>query len=298
MFFSVSKQFKNSNKFSFDYYVKNLLDKHLKKQVLNEIIDKIYENNSKHKFFSVFSFYVSKRLFKLGAFDSKRIAEENSILSFNIKKNYIKYILSKQKILCIIDNVQNFDDSSLKIFIDLINETKKLNNYFILEYTVTDENNKQEVFSFGNYISNTGVKVKLSELDVLPSDYTVDVINNHIENKPNNINFNVDLITYFNEEADGNIRKLIDFAVNYENSNTKKLKCDDETLKNLNCLSNNSKYVLALIIYCNGILEKELFNIILQKKTDLKDDIDNVLSELESKYLIEYNNDDIRICHL
>lgn len=297
MFFSVSKQFQNSNKFSFDYYVNNLLDKYLKKLVLDEIIDKIYENNSKHKFFSVFSFYVSKRLFKLGTFDSKRIAEENSTLSFNIKKNYIKYILNKQKILCIIDNVQNFDDSSLKIFIDLINETKNLNNYFILEYTVTDENNEHEMFSFGNYISNTGVKIKLSKLNVLPSEYTVDVINNHIENKPNNINFNVDLISYFNKEADGNIRKLIDFAVNYENDDAKKLECDDETLKNLNCLSNNSKYVLALIIYCNGIFEKELFNIISQKKPDLKDDIDNILSELKSKYLIENDNDNIRICH-
>lgn len=293
IFKKIYEYFKKSDDLNFETYCRK--DELINKQINEILLNKFLEREGKSRFLSPLIYYIISRCLKINEFNIDNILSENTEISRRIKIKYIQYILSNQKIVLCIDNIQNIDKSSLKYLIDWVNETKKMCHYFLFEYTISDNHKTKNILLLAEQFSNTGVLVKYSELNRLPSEYAVDVVNQHFENKPDDFDFNIKVLNYF-RNSDGNIRELLDFTICFNNLPKGEPNPDmtDPTFIHLNELNEKSQYILATIIYNNGIIDERILCEIL--KIDIKE-LQNNLSELKQNFFVKYDNGYIYISH-
>lgn len=294
IFEAISKYFDKSeyNYLKFEYYIANTKNRALRKEMLENISDQIVKSNSKHKILSIFTYYFIKRILKIGEFNFYKIVQDNTMFSRMIKTHYINYVLSNIKILLSIDNIQNIDNISLKYFVDWLNDTNSMGHYFILEYTVSDDHPLSELNELSDLFKESGATVIKSELDKIPSEYVVDIINKHFPDKPNNINFNIDVLKYYRSTANGNIRELLDYTICYDNiSNNNNV---HPTFMNIYNLSEHSQYILSIIVYNHGSILTTLLAAILQISPA---DLDTMLTELYTNNIIQKDDNNVKILH-
>lgn len=144
-------------------------------------------------------------------------------------------------------------------------------------------------------IRDTNTKVKYFPLKRLDEEYVIDIIDKNFPNKPQNINFNIDLLKEYKKDKSGNIRKLIDYTINYNPID--KIKEISPTLNNLLTLEEISKYIFSIILNCNGEIQLKELHDLLESSLVMNDDINRAFNELTNKHIIDIFNEKISICH-
>lgn len=295
IFDTLQNFFKNNSEYSFKAYISKLKDKSLRKKLHETFLEKLTSCKKITEVIILFLTYPIKRLFKLNEFNELKILEEDSYFTQMVKVRYILFLLTKINFFFVIDNIQNFDSVSWTHFISWLNATKRKKHYFLLEYTISEENDFEKLLSIMDEIRDTGTRVKYFPLKRLGEEYIIDIIEQNFPDKPQNINFNIDLLKEYKKDKYGNIRKLIDFTVNYDPVNV--TKDISPTLNNLLALGKISKYIFSIILNCNGeILFKELMEL-LESNSVINHDTNKAIDELKSKQIIDIFNEKISICH-
>ena len=287
--------FNENSEYSFSTYINKLKDKSLKKQFHETFLEKLSSCKKLIEVIILFLTYPVKRVFKLNEFNESRILEEDSYFTQMVKVRYILFLLSEINFFFVIDNVQNFDSVSWTHFLSWLNATKNKEHYFLLEYTITEENDFENLLSIMEEIRDTNTKVKYFPLKRLDEEYVIDIIDKNFPNKPQNINFNIDLLKEYKKDKSGNIRKLIDYTLNYNPID--KIKEISPTLNNLLTLEEISKYIFSIILNCNGEIQLKELHDLLESSLVMNDDINRAFNELTNKHIIDIFNEKISICH-
>jgi hypothetical protein len=280
--------------FSFNEYIANTKDKALKKQIYQNIIDKIFECKNKKDFILVFLYYHVMKLLKLKEFDSQNIKDETTYNSRMIKARYIQYIFTNINMILVIDNLQNFDNISWGFFLNWLNMTKNNNHYIILEYTLSSKHTFENMFQLMEQIRETGTQVVYSELEELSPEHVIDVVEHHFQNKPQDLDFNINLLKHYKFEAKGNLRQLIDYTIGYT---PEKKDCPSPTFNNLFEINSTSKYIFAILINCNGEISLKLLQELLRQMNISLDSMNVAFNELKSKEMIDIIDPKVVIMH-
>ena len=294
--FSAIKEKYHSTAYSFSEYIYSLKNKTANKDMLNYVISTLYSKDiSKNSLFiHSFSFLSLLWFFKLGNFDVQNIVDDNSIDANRIKAQYIKTILKKKNILLSIDNIQNIDKNSLRELLNIINETKGNNPQFLFEYTLTQNNNKDNCNKLGESFQTTAVKTNIILLEKLEAKYIVDVLSKHMLVPNSNWDFNISIQKQYIKNNNGNIREMIDYGICFnEKSKTYPEVCKD-SLKNILSLSEYAKQVLSFVICSDSSISR---NFLKQISLDIKLNIDTAIQELLDRLLVIEKDDKINLSH-
>lgn len=236
-----------------------------------------------------------ENLFHIGSQRASNIKLDYSPRSRMIRKSYIKYIFNNYRILLVVDNFQNIDYSSFKHIIDIIRVTRNRKNYYIFEYTITENSKTDDLFRSINFIKNCGLPVGTTLLKKIPNEYIVDVVNHNCPNKPTSFEFNIELIKFYDEISKGNLKQVIEYVANY--SINKDRIIEDQTLLSILSISDKAKYILCLIIHHKGVLKTSKFHILESYFSD-KYKYDNLFEELISHRLIKKDiTEELRLDH-
>lgn len=300
IFDSINQHFSHSQthkKYCFDSYIKSSKDQSLKRQLYECILEQVASCKSKIDLISIFLIYRIKKQLRIGEFDSYKITDSNSYNSRMIKIRYILYVLKNLDIFMVIDNIQNIDTVSWKYLLSWLSMTRDRRHYCLFEYTLSENHTFESMIKLMEQIRDTGLYVECSKLSKLPDEYVVDVIDKQFPYKPQDLNFNINLLNQYKSDPVGNIRKLIDYTINYssnDNYSSKKKISDSPTLKNILNLKNIvSKYIFAILVHCNGEASKDLVNTLLESININLFDVENAMLELKNKQFIE--DDDVKI---
>lgn len=216
------------------------------------------------------------RLFNLGSYNPYAIANDNSMLSRSVKVDYIRYVFSylkTERLLVIIDNIQNIDTISLGYLIDLINDVKNENHVFVFEYTTSSANNTQSLIKFASYIEkNGGVNVALFNLKKTENQYLMEILNNNLDEFPQSVSFSVKAVEHYEAHSSGNLWDLLDFARGFDT--IEELEQNNPTLTLLNKLSGFQKIFISIIISFGGRINRNTLFKIWTKYIDLNEEID------------------------
>lgn len=209
--------FEKSKKYNFSKFYASLKNNYVKSKSLNDLIDKLSESEPKNKsIFVLLSFWI-KRIFRLGVFNESEILENNNESTRKVKQQYIRFILKRGNIILIIRDVQKIDYESLNFLTTCMSENIKMRNYFIFEYTISESNSISDMQSFATLLKDTGIDVGTSLLTKLSKNFALDIIAKHFDAIPEAMDFSIDAVNYYDTEAKGNIRQLLDFVMVYEN---------------------------------------------------------------------------------
>lgn len=282
------------NNYSFERYLCDVKDKYLKKQIIEQIIEQTFQQINKFNPIKLFVYYQLVKLLKVKEFNSQNILESNTYSARMIKSRYIQYVLSNIDVLLVIDNIQNIDSASWKFFLDWLSMTKNRKHYIILEYTISNKYTFENMFRMLEEIGETGTQVTYSELEKLSPEYVIDIIDHHFPNKPQDLDFNISLLNHYKSNANGNLRQLVDYTINYVPENKQ---CKTPTTDNLIAMRKTSKYAFSILVYCNGEISLELFqNLFFEMQISLKE-TEETLTDLCSREIIDIQNKNIIIKH-
>ncbi len=229
----------------------------------------------------------SQNLFE---FNSYKISADNSMFARAIKADYVKYILENQKVVFIMDNVQNIDSTSLKFLLDWINETKKQDHYFLLQYTITETTDKNALLALNDQIADTGVLTKCIEIEKMSPNYVADIIENQIATKPTSIRFNLDAMHHYETCSNGNLRDLLDYVRNYENEIFENE--ISSTAQLIVKLSDEAKCILAILVFSGGEIQKDKLFVIWNSYFD-GGDLSLIIEELRATNIISDETSDL-----
>ena len=292
IFYEVCNKYKSTSD-SFKSYIYSLKNKPANKYIMDYVLSTIYSDTSSKKKTS-FIYLSILWLFKLGGFNIENIFTDNSMKGNNIKTQYLKYIIKKHKTLFAIDNIQNIDSQSLRILLNIINETECNFPNFIFEYTLIDKSISLEVA--GNFKA-TSANVQIIYLEKIKKDYIVDIVSKHMLHPNDDWEFSTRLLNQYENNATGNIRQMIDYGVCYNEASLSEMadfKTDESSLNNIRQLPANAKQLLSIIICSNNCIYKNTLDTIAKK---IHLDIEFAKNSLIERALIEENNDSIRISH-
>lgn len=297
IFDSINQYFNSASDykhFCFEQYINSANDKFLKKQIYESIIERIFTCKTKTDFILVFLFYHIAKFLKIKEFNPQNIAENNSYNSRIIKARYIQFIFLNINLFLVIDNIQNIDTISWKFFLDWLNMSKNKNHYIILEYTLSSNYKFENMYQMMEDIKDTGTQVVFSQLEKLSPEFVIDVIEHHFPNKPQDLDFNISLLKHYKTDAKGNLRQLIDYTIGYTPN---KKENPSPTSNNLLKLMPASKYAFAILVNCNGEISFDLLEKLLQQIQISNADIENTLTELKNKEIINIFNGKVVITH-
>lgn len=286
------KYFEESSRWSFQYFLSSGKSDIIIKQMYERNLEQAYNITSIKQLLwhSTISFVAqTQNLFQLNPY---KVSTDNSLLSRKIKAQYIGYILKSQRIIFIMDNIQNIDGTSLKFLLDWINETKSSNHYFLFQYTITETKGLHELSDLKELFSDTGMFVKCTELSNMSSNYVADIIENQIDGKPTSIRFNIDALQHYEKHSNGNIRELLDFVRRYENEKDEACNKYSSTTCLINALSPEAKSILAILIFSNGEIQEQTLFDIWVKYFD-GGAITPLLQELENASIISHGKDSV-----
>ena len=90
--------------------------------------------------------------------------------------DYIKYILNSGNIILNLDNVQNFDNTSLEKFLDCLIDTKEKNNFVLFEFTLfSDLSNLEKLRTIEKSFDNADIANESLQLENLDIDDVVKI---------------------------------------------------------------------------------------------------------------------------
>lgn len=294
IFEEVCNKYKSTSD-SFKSYIYSLKNKPANKYIMDYVLSKIYSDTSSKKKTS-FIYLSILWMFKLGGFNIENVYNDNSMKGINIKTQYIKYIIKKHKILFAIDNIQNIDSQSLRVLLNIINETECNFPNFILEYTLINKD-KSLCVKFAEYFQKTSANVKTVYLNKIEKEYIVDIVSLHMLHPNDDWEFNTRLMNQYESNADGNIRQMIDYGVCYKEASLQEMpdfKSYESSLNNITQLPDCAKQLLSFIICSDNCIYKNTLRTIAKK---ISLDVNYTKNILFERALIEESDDFIRISH-
>lgn len=248
-----SKKRKNS----FAYYIG-----HQNFRIFKNLIEQAYQDNKEYHKFKISIFQIIKIICQF-IFLKIGLLEEVDTTSIDNKLmlKYIKYILKKEKIVLCIENSQYFDNSSLEALIELLIENKHRSIYVIFEFTL-EENSKNlaSLSRIEHELDYSEIAYKESELEKLDLQYVLKLAKQCCKSADH----------FFVQEIEriytGNIQKVVNYAFNYSVQTV----CDsDSTLMLLQTLSNDQKYIMAVILLNNTIIHISMLKKVLENTNDI-----------------------------
>lgn len=300
IFDEVSKYFekqeeKNGYALTFERFLNEHHDDSVNRTRLAAVLETLFSSDSKKGILKNICYVILKKIFKLNEYSTEQLKNNTSIDSIIVRKKYIGYILQKRKILLIIDNFQNIDTPSLNCFKDWINDADS-NAYFLFEFTYNS--NIDRFNSQKDFFTNLGAKVMKTELQPIDNTYVVDIIHRNVKDLSDDMAFNINVLSHYEEVSLGNLRELIDYSATYEQHD------DEEEDKNID--NENGTYqilhniddkttlaMLSLIIYHKGKIEKRNAEMIFAQGLDVK----SAISQLSKLNLIEQTDDYYELKH-
>jgi len=246
---------------SFRDYLQN--DEIVRSKVLDGLLGGDSSNSSATRLL-FFKSWLSKMLSR-NEYNPTSIILDDSIRSQMIKKAYLNYAFQRQRFLVIIDNLQNVDNSSLRALIEILRNSTTKKHFILFEYTLTQDTEKMNLERTVEFIraSSQELNIESTLLQPLPRNYVVDVVNHSNVNKPNSFSFNMDLLKFYDEQAKGNLKQVVEFAANYEKTrqNAEHNRLSDETLESILSVGNEKAlYILSLVIHYKGVLSIRTLN--------------------------------------
>lgn len=271
---------------SFENYLISNKNRIMKEMFLDQSINQIVSANSVKDFIIKWSGIGLKKVLKTGDFSMYSIINNISPVARCIKSDYIHYLFKKCHILMVIDNIQNIDKTSLKYLIEWINETKDKKQGFVLEYTISDGYSPDSVKNLQREISIAGVDTYLCRLEKMPEEYIADLLETQLNVHSPDIHFVINAKIHYKNYSEGNLWDLIDYARMYDNH-----KENDEltspTLLNLKSLSQESQYIVSILYYHSGCMDKNIFFTIWTSEfSNSENDLDQLFLELLSSQVI------------
>ena len=247
----------------FEYYITHCKDKALKRRMIENFIGQFYDtNNNKSAFLRIVILYTIRRLFKLGEFNYINILRENTLDNRMVIADYLKYVFSRIRVIMSADNLQNIDNTSLKFLLDWMNETKSQSPLFLLEYTLPENQSTKDMLILIERIRETGIKTQCERASYLKSKDAIEAIRQFYSEGLSR-DFVQEASEYYISQANGNMRKLIDFQLMYPNHQRLSNEEFDPTFENLLSLGKAEKQIIALLYLLDGQAEISLLSHIM-----------------------------------
>lgn len=256
IFTAVRKHF-SYKELSFDSYLSKGKNQIIERETLNTAIDTISSIKLNERPLSKLFALLLKQKLKTGRYNPYTTINDQSPTARSIKADYIHYVCEQTRILFIIDNVQNIDNTSCKYLLDWVNDTKDKKHAFLLEYTVSDKISIDRMRDLCRIFSQTGAPAFEEELCKMPLEYIAEVLESQIEDRPYDIRFTIDALNHYDQHSDGNLWELINYARIYE-SNKQQDELQTPTLSSLQSLSNEAKYIISILVFHAGIISKPI----------------------------------------
>lgn len=251
------------NHLEFEYYITHCKDKALKRRLMENFINHFYDTDSvKLTFLRMLGLYFLKRFFKLGEFNYINILRENTLDNRMVIAAYLKYVFSRIRVIITADNLQNIDNDSLKFLLDWMNETKNQSPFFLLEYTLPENQSTENMLHLIERIKETGIKTRYESANHLQSKDAVDALR-QFSGEELTADFKEKAREYYLTKTNGNVRKLIDFQITYSHHHCSLNEEFNATLENLCSLPKAEKQIMALLYLLDGQAEISLLNHIM-----------------------------------
>lgn len=284
-----------NKKYTFSFFISHSKSKSLKKASREHFFEDIFGADNNFLICKIFIYYLFRRLFKLGEFNSDSLINEDRSSNMRIMNYYMQYILSNLRALIIIDNIQNIDETSLTYILSWMNEFKLKKHYYLYEYTIDKNNTFQNAIQLTEKLKDTGVTINLRKLENLEDTYALDALKIATPYKKYTVNDENAVKYYYRKVGCGNIRKLLDYDCDYSYSD---IDLYDPTYEKLKDLSKEEIYIIAIIILCNGSISTTLYEGIFQNDPLIRDRMGLLesLSRNETR-ILEISNGSINIEH-
>lgn len=282
-------------KYTFSYFISHSKNKSLKKTRKERLLEDIFCANSKIMICKIGIYYIFRRLFKLGEFNSESLIKEDRSSSIRIMNYYLRYLFSNLRIFLKIDNIQNVDETSLTYILTWMNDFKDKGHYFLYEYTLDNHNTFQKAIKLTEKFKESGVSINLRKLEFLEETDALNALKIATPYKTYTPADETAIKYYYNNIGSGNIRKLIDYDCdNSHNCST----LYDPTYEKLRVLEKEELYITAVIILCNGNVSTTFYDGIFQNDPLVSNKI-KTLENLCSKEtrILELSNANIKIEH-
>lgn len=186
---------------------------------------------------------------------------ENNYTDAQIMISYIKYILKKENIVLCIENTQYFDKTSLDALTELLIETKDCTNFYIFEFTLTENVDNWEFLNkIKNELDYAEIVYNAFELKKLDFEYVLKLVKCLCDSVDKSF------ATKIEQMYTGNIKKVENFVFTYSVQTTSDA---DPTLELLHRLSNEQKYILAIILLNNSLIDEHVLTQILNNSNGI-----------------------------
>ena len=285
----MSKEF-GKRELSFSRFASSCKNKRAKKHLLEFIDERFIKSdliNANILYDSIDIIF--QKIFKIGIFDEENILDEieKNMLVVN---DYIKYVFSKAVVFIHIENIQNIDWTSEKYLQEWIQESKKQENVFFLEYTEAINENK--LSKFIDSLETTEADVYSIGLRQLKSEDVVEIAIerfNYKEASESSIN---DIAAHYETASDGNIFEIENYILTYDRQ-----KSADElnsVTQKLILLEKNEKFIIAILIIHEGKIASDSLVEILRKShefyinteyTNFVERMDLIIKQEDAYYL-------------
>lgn len=194
---------------------------------------------------------------------------ESNNIDIKIMMNYIKYILKKENVVLCIENSQYFDKTSLDVLTELLIETRHCTNFYIFEFTLAEDSDNLNLLNkIKNELDYSEIAYKESELKKLDFEYVLELAKNLCNSADKSF------VAKIKQMYTGNVKKVENFAFNYSIQSTFDT---DPTFELLHNLSNNQKYIMAIILLNNKLIAEQVLTRIIDNSNGI--------------YLSNYNKD-------
>lgn len=285
----------NKKKYTFSYFIAHSKNKSLKKARKERLFEDVFNANTKIMICKIIFYYLFRRLFKLGEFNSDSLIREDRSSSIRIMNYYLQYLFSNMKIFLKIDNIQNVDETSLTYILRWMNEYKDAGHYFLYEYTLDNKNTFQKAIRLTEKLQDSGISIKLRRLEFLEDTDAITALKNATPYKIYTNDEETAIKYYYNNIGCGNIRKLLDYDCDNSNNSSDYY---DPTYEKIRVLEKEELYIIAIIILCNGSVSTTFYEGVFQNDP-LINNKRNSLEILCDKELriLEINNNYIKIEH-
>lgn len=285
----------SEKKYTFSYFIAHSKNKNLKKARRERFFEDIFNADTIVMICKIIGYYIFKRLFKLGEFNSDSLINEDRSSGIRIMNYYLQYLFSNLKIFLKLDNIQNVDDTSLTYILGWMNDCKNNGHYFFYEYTLDNNNSFQKAIQLTEKFKDTGVPIKLRKLEFLEDSDALKALKVATPYKSYTIDDENAIKYYYNNVGCGNIRKLIDYDCDSSNNSSNFY---DPTYEKLRVLEKEELYIIAVIILCNGSVSTTFYEGIFQDDPLIRNKIKTLenLSNQENR-ILELNNGNVKIEH-
>lgn len=177
--------------------------------------------------------------------------------AFTIACSYIKSMISRQRFIITLENVQNIDKESLVFFRDLLTGNPAL--YVIGEYT-SGADFQIGLYDLQNYFASKYITSSIIELEMLPLDEIIA----ECREKPEIIR---SILKNSYEESSGNLHHLQILMTNSfsssVSSNTESIKYESIISKELENLDTESRFLISCVVAHGGSVDREILNIFM-----------------------------------